>query len=354
MAIKITNDLLKKYAANQCSERERIYVERWYNEYSSKKELNATELGELATTKQEIWDGVFQQVDQKRKPNFFLLKTAAAILIIACISVLIFQLNRGTIQSSSNKRQENFVSGKVGAKIYTSLVSQTVDDSSKFLAIIADFKIEEPITISTANGEEYHTSLPDGSEIWLNSNSELVIRGDFNKIYRDIDLRKGEGYFKVAKDKTKPFRVFVEGTKIEALGTEFNVSRYGGAKNFKAFLVEGSIRVSKNDQQAVIKPNQLFEINDRSGKSSVIEIKNPTTQYAWKTGYFEYANTPLPEIVAELSRWYNFKYTIHQDYKNKTLTGKITKTQPFTEVLAILEFSGISYRKEGSTLILAP
>ena len=354
MAIKITNDLLKKYAANQSSEQERIYVERWYNDYSSKKELKVPQLSELATAKHEIWSGVFNQVNQKRKPNYFFLKTAAAIFLFACISVLIFQLNRGSIQVRGNKVQENFVSGKVGAEVHTTSIRRTIDSNSDFPDIIAEFKVGERITISTAIGEEYHASLPDGSEIWLNSNSELIINADFNKSYRDIDLRKGEGYFKVAKDKDKPFRVFVADTKIEALGTEFNVSCYAESKKIKAFLVEGSIRVSKKNHLAVIKPNQLFEINDLSGKSSVIEIKNPTTQYAWKTGYFEYANTPLPEIIAELSRWYNFKYTIHPAYKNKTLTGKITKKQPFSEVLAILEFSGINYKKQGSTLILEP
>ena len=354
MAIKITNELLKKYAADQCSEHERIYVERWYNDYSSKKELKIPELSELVTAKPEIWSGVLNQVDRKRKPNHFFLKTAAAIFLFACISVLIFQLNRGSIQVSGSKAQENFVSGKVGAKVHTASIRRIIDSNSKFPDILAEFKAGESITISTAIGEEYHAKLADGSEIWLNSNSELVIHGDFNESHRDIDLRKGEGYFKVAKDKHRPFRVFVADTKIEALGTEFNVSCYAESKRIKAFLVEGSIRVSKKDHLAVIKPNQLFETIDLSGKSSIIEIKNPATQYAWKTGYFEYANTPLPEIIAELSRWYNFKYTIHPTYTNKTLTGKITKKQPFSEVLAILEFSGINYKKQGATLILEP
>ncbi len=354
MAIKITNRLLNKYAANQCSEQERIYVETWYNEYSSKKPLDTPELSELLATKQEIWKGVLYQVHQKQKLGFFFLKAAAAIFLFGCISLLIFQWNRGSVQGSDHKTQGNFLSGKVGAEVYTDLIRRTIDSNSKFSDITSEFKHGEEITISTSIGEEYHFYLSDGSEIWLNSDSEAVIDKDFNKNYRDINLLKGEGYFKVAKNKNKPFRVFVAGTKIEALGTEFNVSCYAESKKIKTFLVEGSIRISNKNELSVIKPNQLFETSDLSGQSSVIEIENPSSQYAWKTGYFEYSNTPLPEIIAELSRWYNFNYTIHPDYKQKTLTGKITKKKPFSEVLAILEFSGINYRKEGATLILEP
>ena len=100
--------------------------------------------------------------------------------------------------------------------------------------------------------------------------------------------------------------------------------------------------------------DQLYQGDDLTNASSVNKIDNPASQYAWKTGYFDYANTPLPDIIEDLSRWYNFQFEIDPSYKNKTLTGKISRKQPFNEVLAILEFSGIKYRKEGSKLILAP
>jgi len=196
--------------------------------------------------------------------------------------------------------------------------------------------------------------LPDGSEIWLNANSEVVIPSNFNQTYRELNLKKGEAYFKVAKDKTKPFRVFAANTKIEALGTEFNVNYREENKNVKAFLVEGSISITKKSGQSIIKPNQLYQIDEATDVSSVSEIEKPSVQYAWKTGYFEYADTPLPEILEDLSKWYNFNYEIHPIYKNKTLTGKISRKQPFNEVLAILEFSGIKYRKEGAHLALIP
>lgn len=351
MSIKISNELLKKYAENRCSVEEKFIVERWYNEYASKKASKNLNSAQIVAANKEIWSNVARNLKQPIKLNVIFLRVAATILLFSAIS---FAIYKAKDRKEISQIQTNFVVGKVKAEVYTSLNRIVVSENSDLKAIMSNSNVDQEIKINTQIGEEYHAFLPDGSEIWLNANSELVIPANYNKGYRNIHLLKGEAYFKVAKDKTKPFRVFAAKTIIQALGTQFNVSYYAEKKAVKAFLVEGSISVSKKNELALIKPNQLYQIDNLTGASSVSEIENPATQYAWKSGYFEYANTPLPEIIEELSRWYNFNFEIHPGYKNKTLTGKISRKQPFNEVLAILEFSGIKYRKEGSHLVLAP
>lgn len=354
MSIKISNELLTKYAENRCSAEEKICVELWYNEYATKKQSKTPDLTQLNAANEEIWSGISATIAQRAKVKFPFIKVAAAILILVSVSFAIYKVGNSD-DISKNEIQANFVSGKVRAEVYTSSNRSTVYDNSDVKQIMSEAKGSDEITIRTQIGEEYHAVLPDGSELWLNANSEVVIPSNFNKAFRDLKLKRGEAYFKVAKDKAKPFRVFADKTIIEALGTQFNVNYYGGEnKGVKAFLVEGSISVSKKDEQAVIKPNQLYQGDDLTGAVSVSEIENPSAQYAWKSGYFEYSNTPLQEILEDLSRWYNFSFEIHPKYKNKTLTGKISRKQPFNEVLAILEFSGIKYRKEGVNLILEP
>ncbi|SFG90999.1 FecR family protein [Pedobacter insulae] len=353
MSIKISSELLKKYAENRCSAEEKIYIELWYNEYASKKQSQLPDIKKLGAANEEIWKGISRKIGQNTNVKFSFIKVAAAILILASISFIIYKASN-QINSSQKEIQTNFVTGKVKAEVYASSHRSIVYGNSDIKKIMSELRGDQEIKISTQVGEEYHAVLPDGSEIWLNANSEIVIPASFNKAYRDLNLQKGEAYFKVAKNKFKPFRVFAAKTKIEALGTEFNVRYDNESKDLKAFLVEGSISVSKKNEQSVIRPNQLYQGDDLTGLSSISEMQNPTTQYAWKSGYFEYANTPLPEILKDLSRWYNFNFEIHQKYRNKTLTGKIARKQPFNEVLAILEFSGIKYRKEGSNLILEP
>lgn len=353
MPIKITNELLKKYADNQCSPEERIYVERWYNEYAASKQVKHPNLEKINVLNEEIWQGIETKIAQKPKYNFSFLKVAAAVVITVGVSFAIYKLNSGG-EHQNKEAVAHFVSGKVRAEVSVASNNATVYSDSDIKKIMSELKEKQEVAIRTSVGEEYHAILSDGSEIWLNANSELVIPANYNETYRDLNLLKGEAYFKVAKDKTKPFRVFAAKTKIQALGTEFNVNYYGENKSVKAFLVEGTISVTKFNEQSVVKPNQLYQTDDVKGVSSVVEVENPSTQYAWKSGYFEYANTPLPEIIEELSRWYNFNFKISSEYKNKTLTGKISRKQPFNEVLAILEFAGVKYRKEGGNLILEP
>ncbi|MFN0292037.1 FecR family protein [Pedobacter helvus] len=352
MSIKITNELLKKYADNQCSPEERVYVELWYNQYTASKSTKTLSLEELNSTNQQIWNSIKLATSKKAHRSFSFLKAAAAIVVLASISLAIYKANLK--DASVAEVKAHFVSGKVKAEISIASNHSAAYGNADVKKAMAELKGNEQLTIRTAIGEEYHAFLPDGSEIWLNANSEIIIPSDFNHTYRDLNLKKGEAYFKVAKDKTKPFRVFAAKTKIEALGTEFNVNYREGNKNVKAFLVEGSISITQKDGQSIIKPNQLYQIDELSDVSSISEIENPSAQYAWKTGYFEFADTPLPDILEDLSKWYNFSYQIHPKYKQKTLTGKISRKQPFNEVLAILEFSGIKYRKEGAHLALIP
>ena len=350
MSIKITNELLKKYTNNLCSPEERIAVELWYNQYAASKQAKTLSLEALNSANQQIWNHIKLETGKKSTRSFSLLKVAAAIVVLASISFAIYKATDKNVGGIDTKT--HFVSGKVKAEISVASNHSIVYSNADVKKAMSELKGNEQLTISTAIGEEYHAFLPDGSEIWLNANSEVVIPSNFNQTYRDLNLKKGEAYFKVAKDKTKPFRVFAANTKIEALGTEFNVNYHEENKNVKAFLVEGSISITKKSGQSIIKPNQLYQIDELTDVSSVNEIENPSTQYAWKTGYFEYANTPLPEILEDLSKWYNFSYEIDPKYKHKTLTGKISRKQPFNEVLAILEFSGIKYRKEGAHLAL--
>lgn len=353
MSIKITNELLKKYANNECNPQERVCVEKWYNEYAASKKAKQLSLHKINIVNEEIWSSILSNIKQKPTYRLPFLKVAAAVVFLVGISFAIYKINNKEVNHRDGI-QANFVSGKVRAEISVASNRSVVYDNSDIKKIMSDLKANQQMTIRTSVGEEYHAVLSDGSEIWLNANSEIIIPANYNDNYRDLNLLKGEAYFKVAKDKTRPFRVFASKTKIEALGTEFNVSYYGDNKSVKAFLVEGSISISKKNEQSVIKPNQLYQADDMKGISSVVEVEKPSTQYAWKSGYFEYSNTPLPEIIEDLSRWYNFNFEISPKYKDKTLTGKISRKQPFNEVLAILEFSGVKYRKEGPNLILEP
>lgn len=67
------------------------------------------------------------------------------------------------------------------------------------------------------NGSRTKLILPDGSVVWLNSDSQFKYDNSFGVKERRVTLN-GEGYFQVAKDKTKPFIVITDNIKIKVLG----------------------------------------------------------------------------------------------------------------------------------------
>ena len=213
MSIKISNELLTKYAENRCSAEEKICVELWYNEYATKKQSKTPDLMQLNAVNEEIWSGISATIAQRAKVKFPFIKVAAAILILVSVSFAIYKVSNSD-DISKNEIQANFVSGKVRAEVYTSSNRSTVYNNSDVKQIMSEAKSNDEITIRTQIGEEYHAVLPDGSELWLNANSEVVIPSNFNKAFRDLKLKRGEAYFKLAKDKAKPFRVFADKTII--------------------------------------------------------------------------------------------------------------------------------------------
>jgi transmembrane sensor len=100
--------------------------------------------------------------------------------------------------------------------------------------------------ITAPLGSKSHIRLPDGTEVTLNAGSKLTYGMDYGNKTREVTFI-GEGYFKVAKEKDKPFIVHTFKTSIQALGTEFNVKAYPDENIIETVLVKGSVLVKEID-----------------------------------------------------------------------------------------------------------
>ncbi len=80
-----------------------------------------------------------------------------------------------------------------------------------------------PQTYATGIGEQRSIVLADGSTVDLNSRSKIRIR--FSSERRGVELIEGQALFKVAKDHARPFVVDSDGTRVRAVGTQFDVYR---------------------------------------------------------------------------------------------------------------------------------
>lgn len=200
---------------------------------------------------------------------------------------------------------------------------------------------DEPLrhTLRTPRGGEYSLELPDGTRIWLNSETELSYTVGTHSDTREVTL-SGEAYFEVAHDPSRPFFVNSTTIKVHATGTAFNVSAYADEPEVHVTLVEGGVNIEDQTQVlASLTPNEQFSMDTASGKYSVRTV-NPEVANAWKDGYFYFDDEPLGSIIRKLQRWYDVKIETSvpglSDYR---FSGRTKKYDSANNVLYMLELT---------------
>lgn len=199
----------------------------------------------------------------------------------------------------------------------------------------------EQIELSTAYGLVSKITLPDGSEVWLNSGTHISYPKEFRGERRTVTL-SGEAYFKVAADKENRFDVLTpNGIIVSAYGTEFNVSAYEDEPKIEAVLVSGHIEVSDenkdnkssfpNARQAVVYTKDTDEMH--------IENTNILVKTSWKDGKMVFRRTNFQEIARQLSRKFNVDVRLEgKDLYEYDYTATFT-TETLEEIISLLEKS---------------
>ena len=116
-------------------------------------------------------------------------------------------------------------------------------------------------------------TLPDSSKVYMNSMSELSFDNSFGDNTRSLSL-KGEAFFKVTKDKFKPFVVNTYNATITVLGTSFNVN--ATTKNIKVIVKTGKVSVSNHNTSVTLLPGDKCELIDAN---TIIKSNNENYNY---------------------------------------------------------------------------
>lgn len=210
-------------------------------------------------------------------------------------------------------------------------------------------------TLGTPRGGQYRLMLPDGSKVWLNAISSIRYPTAFTGKERKVEIT-GEAYFEVAKDASRPLEVVVkrknsDDLQITVLGTHFNVNAYHDEPGIKTTLIEGSVKVSRNNQAVIIKPGEQTELND-SGTLKVIHDADVDEAVAWRNGLFEFQDADLQSILRQVMRWYDVDVEYQQNIPERYFTAIISRDKTLTGVLEILKLSDIDYKLEGKKLVI--
>ena len=260
----------------------------------------------------------------------------AAILTLSDGSTVILdKVQNGTVSTQGNTKILKLNNGMLS---YTTLNNKT----SEMLYN----------TISTPRGGQYELILSDGSKVWLNAASSLRFPANFIGKERKVELL-GEAYFEVAKNAAMPFKVNVGGMKVEVLGTHFNINSYDDESSVRTTLLEGSIKINKNNNTSLLKPGQQAQI-DKIGKIKIINDADIEEAVAWKEGKFQFDRDDIHAVMRQISRWYD----VDIEYEGNIAShfgGTISRNVDLSQVLNMLHLTGeVKFEVKDKKVMVTP
>ena len=205
-------------------------------------------------------------------------------------------------------------------------------------------------TLSVPRGGEYQLILSDGTKVWVNAESSLRYPETLGE-KRELILT-GEAYFEVAKDSTRPFIVYVGDNAIEVLGTHFNVVSYKKDEVYTT-LAEGMVKVSHNGQSVILNPDEQAIIEPKMSGIKVREV-DASLYVSWINGRYEFRDTELENIAAQLSRWYDVDIRFAaEELKHKRLAGVIYRDEELGFTIKVVErVANVRFIRENNTIYI--
>ena len=339
-----------------------LRVELGKDEYAHvKEELLRMRTMHVGVNRGRIWDKVQESLQQKvKRQHLFQIIRYAAILILPLSVLLLFWLHQekelppmnvavvGVMDSTDMHKVYLVQEGGTKVNLSTPHVDTIRQDDGQLLAVDTLGKlvyntVQEEVEelsyhkIVVPRGGEYTVELNDGTRVRLNADSELRFPVKFVGNERKVFL-KGEAYFEVERDTSRPFRVDVHGDAIiEVLGTEFNVNAYPENAEIFATLVLGKVRVAdlQTDSTVVLLPNQQAAL---SGAGINVKEVNPEDFISWINGRFYLVMMPLEEILIQLGRWYDLQvFWANEELKSYEFTGAIWRDNTIRQTLDMIE-----------------
>lgn len=211
----------------------------------------------------------------------------------------------------------------------------------------------DPLVISVEKGQKANVTLPDGSKVWLNSQTKLTYSQDFNVKERRLQL-DGDAFFEVAHDPGKPFIVQNNDVSVEALGTAFEVKAYAEDDFVTSILIRGKIRVAVSGGEAVLKPNEMVSYHKPTGKLSQSTLVNAEDFIGWMHDQLHFENESLGNIAKIIERTYNVKVVFRSEsLKEQHYTGTVDNNslENFLNVISLT--SPVSFRINNQQVILS-
>jgi len=210
---------------------------------------------------------------------------------------------------------------------------------------------ETPFIVKAAKGDKATIELPDGTNVVLNSASQLSYLNNFGEKVRRVQLN-GEAYFKVAHDEKHAFIVQIGDLEVKVLGTSFNISAYKDDKEITVVLLEGKVGVYAQERSHIMKPGDKIEYNKTTHQIKTTQV-HPTDYIEWTKGNMYFEKESLENIMKTLSRIYDVEIRFDSGKLPKEyFTGTIPGGGIQNALNILMLTSPFYYEMDGSVIVL--
>lgn len=223
--------------------------------------------------------------------------------------------------------------------------------------------------------------LPDGTRVWLNSNSKLRYGNGFNSSDREVVL-EGEAFFDVVKNAEHPFIVHASSLDIEVLGTSFAVKSYPQDATVEATLLSGAIEIRRkgnsNTARVILKPNEKLVFSKLAptqgdGREAaagpgdghpeatgiVVNYIQPNlpdsdkVETAWMYNRLVFDGDNFGELAEKMERWYDVRILVRDTVLNHYHFGGVFQNESIAEALKDLQMTAtFTYTIDGKKIEL--
>jgi len=330
-------------------------------------EINRYRLDEK--DKKEVYNTVLRNAERYRRRRLTgRISAAAAVLLIGILSLLfITQMKEGNgvilpkgdemIVGEALPTEEIYLisAGKKINLAGNSHIGLTEDGkalvtdstSSKKELLLAKTELNKLVV---PYGKRSNLTLSDGTEVWLNSGTELDFPSEFRGKTREIHVN-GEIFIEVAHNRKVPFIVHAKDMDILVQGTSFNISAYRDDSRKTVVLVEGKVKIERGSTViAELLPNEKIDI---TGNNILKERVDISEYISWRKGILEFNNTPVSEILKKIGRYYNvqFEGTTEIPLSKQTCSGKLFLSNNLDSVMTTVSvLSSTVYKRENNRI----
>lgn len=291
------------------------------------------------------WKEVSARISFRKKNNIlYRYLPYAALLILACsFAFYFYQKAENPVQKlvvkpekiNPEKIQLRLSSGKTLDLVRQNQSIKTEDaelNTSQNGLKYSSNSGKEETTFNTLIIPEtftYQITLSDGTQVWLNSASQLRFPFVFGRDKREVYV-SGEAYFKVAKNANKPFIVHTPATDVLVKGTSFNINTYENGKVITS-LVEGKVQTKSGGAEIDLSPGKEAVFTDGNFEQRAFD---PGDILAWIDGQYIFHDRSLNDLAPVIKRWYNMDL-VFSSAKTGThkMSGVIEKGQPVSQFL---------------------